>query len=168
MWGEIYCVCMCEDWFPYWEEVKKVKSWYIYFCANVLAYAFELEWCPNVYINRRLVDPSGTSLPNSNNAKLANWLSIGYNAYGTHWVHLLFKLHYHCVCLLAWHGLAFVHFYVGVCVCVSFYSIFFGMVGSGVGKIGTNPGTSKFSDSPKLVCFVLSVLSWDACSIRSW
>ena len=74
------------------------------------------------------------------------------------------------MCLSARHGLAFVHFYVGVCVCVSFYSFFFGgggvMVGRGVGKIGTNPGTSKFSDSPRLVCFVLSVLSRDAYSIR--
>ena len=41
-----------------------------------------------------------------------------------------------------------------------------GMLGRGVGKIGTNPGTSKFSDSPRLVCFVLSVLSRDAYSIR--
>ena len=85
-------------------------------------------------------------------------------------MHLLFKLHYHCVCLSAWHGLAFVHFYVGVCVCVSFYFFFFGggggMLGRGVGKIGTNPGTSKFLDSPRLVCFVLSVLSRDAYSIR--
>ena len=55
----------------------------------------------------------------------------------------------------------------GVCVCVSFYSIFFWwMVGRGVGKIGTNLGTSKFSDSPRLVCSVLSVLSRDAYSIR--
>ena len=60
-----------------------------------------------------------------------------------------------------------------VCVCVSFYSFFFvffggggGDVRKGVGKIGTNPGTSKFSDSPRLVCFVLSVLSRDAYSIR--
>ena len=76
------------------------------------------------------------------------------------------------MCLSAWHGLAFVHFYVGVCVCVSFYSSFFfgggggEMLGRGVGKIGTNPGTSKFSDSPRLVCFVLIVLSRDAYSIR--
>ena len=41
-----------------------------------------------------------------------------------------------------------------------------GVLGSRVGKIGTNPGTSKFSDSPRLVCFVLSVLSRDAYSIR--
>ena len=84
-------------------------------------------------------------------------------------MHLLFKLHYHCVCLSARHGVAFVHFYVGVCVCVSFYSFFLGgggWLGSGVGKIGTNPGTSKFSDSPRLVCFVLIVLSRDAYSIR--
>ena len=40
------------------------------------------------------------------------------------------------------------------------------MLGRGVGKIGTNPGTSKFSDSPRLVCSVLSVLSRDAYSIR--
>ena len=79
-----------------------------------------------MYINGRLVDPSGASLPKSNNAKLANWPSMGSNACGTRWVHLLFKLHCHCVCLSAPHGLAFVHFYVGgVCVCVSFYSIFF-------------------------------------------
>ena len=79
------------------------------------------------------------------------------------------------VCLSAWHGLAIVHFYVGVCVCVCVFLFmpFFlwgggggGMVGRGVGKIGTNPGTSKFSDSPRLVCFVLSGLSRDACSIR--
>ena len=55
----------------------------------------------------------------------------------------------------------------GVCVCF-FLFLFFGggMLGRGVGKIGTNPGTSKFSDSPRLVCFVLSVLSRDAYSIR--
>ena len=60
-------------------------------------------------------------------------------------------------------------------MCVSFYSFFFcflggwgGDVRKGVGKIGTNPGTSKFSDSPRLVCFVLSVLSRDAYSIRLW
>ena len=48
----------------------------------------------------------------------------------------------------------------GVCVCFFLFLFFFWwMVGRGVGKIGTNPGTSKFSDSPKLVCFVLSVLS---------
>ena len=61
----------------------------------------------------------------------------------------------------------------GVCVCFFLFHFFFfwwggggGMVGWGVGKIGTNPGTSKFSDSPRLVCSVLSVLSRDAYSIR--
>ena len=52
---------------------------------------------------------------------------------------------------------------------VSFYSFFLGggvLVGRGVGKIGTNPGTSKLSESPRLGCFVLSVLSQDACDIR--
>ena len=76
------------------------------------------------------------------------------------------------MCLSARHGLAFVHFYVGVCECFFLFLFFLGeggrgvMVGRGVGKIGTNPGTSKFLDSPRLVCFVLSVLSRDAYSIR--
>ena len=79
-----------------------------------------------MYINGRLVDPSGASLPKSNNAKLANWPSMGSNACGTRWVHLLFKLHCHCVCLSAPHGLAFVHFYVGgVCVCFFLFHFFF-------------------------------------------
>ena len=49
------------------------------------------------------------------------------------------------------------HIYVGVCVCVCF---FFLVGGGGCGwvgysKIGTNSGTSKFSDSPKFVGFIL-------------
>ena len=85
--------------------------------------------------------------------------NVGYTSYSSYTI---------TVCLSTWHGLAFVHFYVGVCVCVFLFIPFFfwWRVGRGVGKIGTNPGTSKFSDSPKLVCFVLSVLSRDACSIR--
>ena len=42
------------------------------------------------------------------------------------------------------------------------------MGGWWVSKIGTNPGTSKFSDSLKFVCFILRVLSYDACSVRCW
>ena len=44
------------------------------------------------------------------------------------------------------------HIYVGVCV--SFFSFFLGG-GVGYSKIGTNFGTSKFSNSPKFVGFIL-------------
>ena len=45
-----------------------------------------------------------------------------------------------------------VHIYVGVCVC--FFFLFWGGGGC-YSKIGTNSGTSKFSDSPKFVGFIL-------------
>ena len=51
------------------------------------------------------------------------------------------------------------HIYVGVCVCVCFFFLVGGWGGGcgwvGYSKIGTNSGTSKFSDSPKFVGFIL-------------
>ena len=51
--------------------------------------------------------------------------NVGYTSYSSYTI---------TVCLSTWHGLAFVHFYVGVCVCVSFYSFFF--FGGGGGRGG--------------------------------
>ena len=42
-----------------------------------------------------------------------------------------------------------------VCVCVSFFWWGGGCGWVGYSKIGTNSGTSKFSDSPKFVGFIL-------------
>ena len=47
--------------------------------------------------------------------------------------------------------------YLCRCVCFFFFFFFLGGGGEGVGysKIGTNFGTSKFSDSPIFVSFIL-------------